>query len=700
MLNIYGYIIFIYLIVFILLKSLKQIILINIPCTYRILVNNFIRLKLYKKTIDFSADDIVEDVMQSPKTVRKSFLSKKNEKDKQKAVEIDLLDHKQKYEKTLKNHFNKSFRFNKLSCGSEIEINISKTILRFTNESRMRSSVAFLAWYYFKDHDFSYKTILPFLHNYFPDSLKIKLINECNIYKIDCLVVKYKSLIDTLMQYLSLKEGRSKLFSNSVKGVLELSQLLFEFKGCRISEDHILKDELYRIEKVSNLLLGIFRKLVTRSWENFDELMHELPDDLNQIFSKKIELLKGYNNLFDRIYSSLTITVPKNLTLNSFKEKGIQQFDYLDMSSLQSYVSEYETHELEFGSNEMTSLINVCKYLLSLYNAIKINNWFKEDNPNLLFSVHSSSSNQTDLSGVSVSVTELLKNKATQTEYWKRFISHSLPDGFVYRVEHLLVCLSNECEIYRIDKRLRIAISSSSEYLSTKDFSMIKTDMLNTAILSFRSHQNVHDQDIKNLIASAECLLSLRSALKIGDWDTIRSIIKSNPITTPVTEAEINKIIELSSDAIALNNELSEALTDGKLTGSLFDLNIHSININKLSKAIRKIKGYRDLAVEITISKNPDIFSDLLSLYFPGEHFPSNEKKLIYTSIVMILFRTSFLTKDFESLYFYYNHIDISDLSDTVSEEIEVFQFQFTHYIMNLNIYTIYIYIYIYLYFS
>jgi hypothetical protein len=610
--------------------------------------------------------------MQSPKTVRKSFLSKKNEKDKQKAIEIDLLNLKQKYEKTIKDHFNKNYRFNKLPCGSEVEINISKTILRFTNESRMRSSIAFLAWYYFKDRDFSY-TILPFLHNYFPDDLKIKLMNECNIYKIDCVLVKYKSLVDTLIQYLSLKEGRSKLFSNSVKGVLGLSELLFEFKGCKISEDHILKDELYRIEKVSNSLLGIFRKLVTRSWENFDELMHELPDDLNQIFSKKIELLKGYNNLFDRVYSSLTIMVPKNLTLNSFKEKGIQQFDYIDISSLQSYVSEYETHKLEFDSSEMTSLINVCKYLLLLFNAIKINNWFKEDNPNLLNSVGSSS--QTNSKGVSV--TELLKNKATQTEYWKRFVSHSLPDGFVYRVEHLLVCLSNECEIYRIDQRLRIAISSSSEYLSTKDFSMIKTDMLNTAILSFRSHQNIHDQDIKNLIASAECLLSLRSALKIGDWDTIRSIIKSNPITTPVTEAEINKIIELSSDAIALNHELSEALTDGKLIGSLFELNIHSVNINKLNKAIRKIKGYRDLAIEITISKNPDVFSDLLSLYFPGEHFPSNEKKLIYTCIVMILFRTSLVTKDFESLYFYYNHIDISDLSDTVSEEIEVFKFQF-----------------------
>ena len=200
------------------------------------------------------------------------------------------------------------------------------------------------------------------------------------------------------------------------------------------------------------------------------------------------------------------------------KANTFHHFDYINVDDLRLVSNEFKSLPTNLHSHELLNLASLGKYILSLIDSMHANRWFEDED--------SEDENTENL--VSIHTVQHLLSPQCKPEY--------LP----MRIENTIRMIEIECENKSIEWLLSNAISAGNEYSVTKKPNTFLIDNTNIEkAVTTGSVSNKLTDRTNALLVTAKVILRLRAALKRGDWDIIRAILKSKPMTTLEAEFEV-----------------------------------------------------------------------------------------------------------------------------------------------------------------
>jgi len=536
------------------------------------------------------------------------------------------------------------YRLVRLQTGQELTENITKILIGATPQTRLGTSVSFLAWYLLRENVTQEEDIKKHdvvLHSNFPSSLQ----SEFSIIKHRTKNGElYNTLSDGFTSATSIvftvKQGRAPLYQSLADAYIRFNGLLNEANKYTDTEldlsDEILmtKSLVKTVREWCIPMINMIKKILTADWNNFDfaKEVVGVSTEESEMFRKSGLLslaadLKTYLSLVE----SFTVQLAANRKFSSHLTDSytdLSHFDFIDFTELHRLLSEYDKFTgPDTDSDELVDLVDTSRFICKLVQSLNHGVWFRgeekgpEGGPEMIESVES-----------------LLA----------KVPSNLVNDKILSTVRDIDVESSNKS----VDRALYKSITSGRVSIQLLEGQQINISDIEAAILLASQVYEKLNERSRKLLNMARLIFRLRQGVLLRDWEAVERTLRTKPPKVQKEiEQEVQEIIQICKEAQDVRNSILDTLCENKVCGRPDRLDLSSVNISRLLIAVRKFE-------------NTHIFGS----------FSNFDRKLKYSVNILKSLRSSLLLSDFIELNETLQSLQITEIVDSALEEVEVRQ--------------------------
>lgn len=561
------------------------------------------------------------------------------------------------------------YRLVRLLSGQEIIESITKIVTGATPQTRTGTCVSFLAWHLLRENITKIEESEKFdilLHANFPNALQNDISeikkNMRDTHIFETLTEMYANASATIF---SLKHGRVALYQSLASAYVSFSTLLRNAN--KYSEEQILKTEatercamvtslMTSVRKWCTLMIKVVKKLLNCEWTDLDfgEIIVGETSEENEILKKSGLLLlatdlKEYLKLVDKFNRQLSVSdkvFPRNfasqkpvliiadaIAKESSKDK-IQPiyFDYIDFTELRKTIAEYETFaSQENESYDLVELVSTARCVSDLALAIDNGIWLQGEEVSILHN------------------TEIVKSVASLLLQ----VPYNLPTT---KIRTTIQEIDIECSNKTVERTLIDSIVSGRVSFESLEGQKINVSNLEASIQMGSQHYEKLNERSRKLLITARVLLRLRQGILSRDWELVRRGLETNPKVVKEAEREIRDISRICDYSQEIRETIIATLSENKVCGRPDKLNLSHVITSSLLMALSKFE-------------NSDLFGSISSF----------DRKLKYSVNIVKSLRNSLLLSNFSDVSACLRTLQITEVVEAATEEVEVFCFYFLY---------------------
>jgi hypothetical protein len=568
------------------------------------------------------------------------------------------------------------YRLIRLSSGQEIIESITKILTGATPQTRIGTCVSFLSWRLLRENVIKIEEAEKLdilLHSNFPDTLQndISAIkkNMRDTHIFETLTEQYAN---ASAKTFSIKDGRVALYQSFASAYVSFCTLLRNAN--KFWDEQLLTTQTTELSGIVTSLvttirkwcvpmIKVVKKLLICDWTDLDftEVVVGESIEENEVLKKSGLLLlaadiKKYLTFVDKfslqlsvgdkvfprkIVSPISESMVAEVIENETGKNKIQSiyFDFIDFNELRKTIAEYDIFASpENESHDLVELVSTARCISALVLATDNGIWLQEEEETL-----------------TLRNSELIKSVASLLVE----VPRNLPNT---KIRTTIQDIDIECSNKTVERTLIDSIISDRVCFENFDGRETNVSNLEASIQMGSQIYDKLNERSRKLLITARVLLRLRQGILSRDWEFVRRVLEAKPKVVKEAEREIRDISRICDRSQEVRDSIITALRENKVCGRPDKLDLSRVVTSHLLVASNKFE-------------NSDLFGSISSF----------DRKLKYSVNIVKSLRNSLLLSNFSDLSACLRSLQITEVVEAATEEVEVFAFIYFLYLFSLH---------------